>query len=162
MDQVEQFLAESQGDTYPSMKFQHLKDYVKGTIIETRLDTRESTFKPGTEETTLLISVEVIQGRGVVGVKVDEGRAHEQPIEEHERVTIWVKRGLMAAAVSQAVKEAGARKPTEGGTLTLAFVEERDTGKGNPAKVYKASYTPPANGVSAEDFNNFASDDIPF
>lgn len=143
-DEVAQFLSESQGDIYPSMKFQNLHDFVLGTIIETRLDRRDSRFRPGEVEESLLISLAVEKGRGVVGVKVDDARAHEQPIDAHPRVTVWVKRGLMAAAVSQAVRAAGAKTLAEGGTFGIAFVEEKDTGKGNPAKVYRASYEPPA------------------
>jgi hypothetical protein len=160
MNEVEQFLSESQGDVYPSMKFQKLSDFVKGTIIETRIDKRESRFRPGEIETSLLVSLEVNEARGVMGVKVDDARAQEQPINCGDRVTVWVKRGFMAAAVSEAVREAGVKTLAEGGVFTIAFTEEKDTGKGNPAKVYRASYKPPAHkheDTAPQDF-----DEIPF
>ena len=169
-DDVTQFLSESQGDIYPSMKFQKLNDFVKGTIIETRLDQRESRFHPGEIETSLLVSLEVDKGRGVVGVKADDDRAQEQPVDKQERVTVWIKRGFMAAAVSQAVREAGDKTLVEGGIFTLAFIEEKDTGKGNPAKVYKASYAPPIQTDAVEFLEHDVApqdpaptdDDIPF
>lgn len=164
-DEVTQFLNESQGDVYPSMKFQKLNDYVKGTIIEMRLDKRDSRFHAGEIETSLLVSLQVESGRGVVGVKVDDARAQEQPVGEQAQVTVWVKRGLMAAAVSQARKEAGAKTLVEGGIFTIAFIEEKDTGKGNPAKVYRASYQAPAHQHDESGFPqdpDGSDDSIPF
>lgn len=63
--------------------------------------------------------------------------------------SLWVKPGAMAGALSKALSEAGATTIEAGGTLGMVFVEERDTGKGNPLKIYAAKYVPPAPAVDA-------------
>lgn len=65
--------------------------------------------------------------------------------------TVWIKEGLMAQAVAKAVADVGAETLAEGGTLAIVFSDERDTGKGNPLKIFEARYTPPARGVAVDD-----------
>lgn len=73
-------------------------------------------------------------------------------------VTLWVKDGPMAQAVAKAVSDAGERTLAEGGKLAVVFVDEKDTGKGNPLKLYEAKYEAPAKGVDVGSiFDQFAS-----
>lgn len=60
--------------------------------------------------------------------------------------------GNMSAAIKDAVAAAGASSIAEGGTLKVRFDSEKDTGKGNPLKEFKAKYEPPVATVSVDDF----------
>lgn len=53
-------------------------------------------------------------------------------------------------AVAEALKEAGTNELLVGGQIKLRHEEDRDTGKGNPEKIYRAKYTPPPAGMSME------------
>src|SRR5262245_5882142 len=64
--------------------------------------------------------------------------------------TLWVKPGSMAQAVRDAVKAAGTAEMAEGGELAIAYTGERDTGKGNPMKLYTAKYKPPVGALNVE------------
>jgi hypothetical protein len=57
----------------------------------------------------------------------------------------------MAQAIREAVKAAGTSEMAEGGELAIAYTGERDTGKGNPMKLYQAKYKPPAGAINVED-----------
>ena len=56
-------------------------------------------------------------------------------------ITLWIKDGTMGQAVATA---AGSDGIEEGGKLSLEFTSERDTGKGNPLKLFKATYEAPS------------------
>jgi hypothetical protein len=72
-------------------------------------------------------------------------------------VTLWVKEGTMGAAVSKAVADAGEKTLAEGGKLAVIYTDDKDTGKGNPLKMYEARYEPPAKGVDVGSiFDNLA------
>jgi hypothetical protein len=132
VSEAEAFLSEAAAGRYPafSWKDQPVGTSVSGRIVEVpRVVTNENKFT-GKEETSLVVPL-------------------EQP--DGEVVTLWVKKGFMASAVAEAVREAGAKGLAEGGTLAVKFIEERDTGKGNPAKVYRAKYTAPAPTVAIDD-----------
>lgn len=55
-------------------------------------------------------------------------------------VTWWVKPGPQAQALSDAVGGLGL---AEGGLLEAVFTAEKDTGKGNPLKLFEATYEAP-------------------
>ena len=51
-------------------------------------------------------------------------------------------------AIAKAIQEAGAEELLEGAELKILHSEDRDTGKGNAEKIYRATYTPPAKGMT--------------
>lgn len=51
-------------------------------------------------------------------------------------------------AIAKAIQEAGADELLEGAELKILHSEDRDTGKGNAEKLYRATYTPPAKGMA--------------
>lgn len=56
---------------------------------------------------------------------------------------IWPRKGSpMASAIAQALREAGLGELAEGQTLKLRFDSEKDTGKGQPMKVFRAKIEP--------------------
>lgn len=117
------------GDRYPAFKFENVGDTVRGVIVERpRVVDVDNNGKA--------------EKRMVVAVTQDDG----------ETVSIWVKPGFSAAAVKEALTAAGADGLVEGGTFAMKLDELRDTGKPSPAKVFKASYKPPApSGVGVDD-----------
>ena len=57
---------------------------------------------------------------------------------------LFVKSGLVKA-IRQAMRNAKAKAPAPGGVLTVTYAEDGPKpARGYPAKVYEASYTPPA------------------
>ena len=57
---------------------------------------------------------------------------------------MWVRKGFLAGAIKDACEEAGVKGVAKGGKLVVALTELRDTGKPQPAYVFKAKYEPPA------------------
>ena len=161
-DDVQAFLNESSGDFYPAMKFKTIGDFVTGKILDVpRVVEQPKIGNASVMVKKLLINLEVHKGKGVAGARDEDGTKEEVPVKSVPVVTVWVGQGLMAAAVSQAAKDAGeGTKIAEGGTLTLSYIEDKDTGKGNPAKVYRAKYEAPPRGVNVD--LEFDSDDSPF
>ena len=51
-------------------------------------------------------------------------------------------------AIAEAIAVAGAEELLEGATLNIKHESNKDTGKGNPEKLYKATYTPPVKGMA--------------
>ena len=121
MSSVDDFLQSALGGRFEAASFETIGKGVAGTIVGT----------PKVAETqygTRLV-VDLMQADG-------------------SGVTVWIREGLMAAAVGQAAKDAtGTTSLAEGGKLAIVLTGERDTGKGNPAKEYQARYEPPAGAV---------------
>lgn len=64
---------------------------------------------------------------------------------------IWPRKGsAMAGAIAQALRDANLNELIQGQTLKLRFDSTKDTGKGNPMKVFKARITA-ANPRATED-----------
>lgn len=65
--------------------------------------------------------------------------------------TIYVSSGKMKRAIANAIQAAGADDVAVGGLLTVTYVADDPNSKNpaNPAKLYEASYTPPASGLAA-------------
>ena len=163
-EEVRSFLAaNSAGEGYPAMRFVTLKDYIKGRICDPpRVIETENRFHKGQMESALVLNLEVEAARGTVYLHTEDGK-EEVKAQGQEHLTLWVKSGFMAQALADAVREAGDKDITEGAVVTVAWVDSRDTGKGNPAKIYKASYEPPARGVSVDEIAGDDSDeDFPF
>lgn len=115
-----------------SFKFETIGDTVRGVVTYLgSWEERENRFT-GQLETILKI-----------GITPDGG----------EQVAIWPRRGsAMMRAIADAVVSSGATSLEEGGTLAVKFSETKDTGKGQPAKLFVAKYEPPkASGVKSSD-----------
>jgi hypothetical protein len=60
-----------------------------------------------------------------------------------EMTYVWPRKGsAMAQAIAEALREAGQNELAEGQTLKLRFDSTKDTGKGQPMKVFRARITP--------------------
>lgn len=121
MSNAMQFLKQSSGESYEAVKFTTVGDHVIGTIIGEPTPVERPSLKDGSAETQLPINLET---------------------EEGPR-TLWVRKGFLAGAIAEAVDKTGAAGLVAGGKLTVQFSEERDTGKPNKAKVFRAKYEPP-------------------
>lgn len=64
-------------------------------------------------------------------------------------------------AIAAAVHASGADELLVGGELRIKHSEDRKTPKGNPEKIYAATYTPPAKGVAMASATP-ADDEAPF
>lgn len=137
------FLEESSGSAYPGFKFKNLKDGIKGRIVEKpRLVEVDDMNKPGQKVKKLVLAIEATAVQGVYGVKDDSGRRTEAQAKPGETYAVWVGKGFMAQAVNDAVKAANADGLKEGDTFSIQYVEDKDTGKPQPAKVYGAKLEP--------------------
>lgn len=125
-----EFLNSYGGDSHPAFKFTNVGDTINGTIAE----------KPRVVDTKNM-NTQAPEKKLVIPVQTEDGI-----------FSVWVKAGFAANAVKEALKEAGADGLLEGGTFAMKLVELRDTGKPQPAKVFKAKYTPPApSGVNVDE-----------
>lgn len=128
-DPFSDFADRNAGEQHDIFKFKAIGDTVVGTLTEkVRVKDIKSKFTGEMEETA------------IINVRTDAG----------EEWSLFVKRGGLLNAIAAAVREHGAgTKLEEGGRLAVRFTSEVDTGKGNPAKVYEATYKPPAQPVAA-------------
>jgi hypothetical protein len=122
-DDARDFLRGAMAGKYPGAKFDTVGDTVAG----------------------------IIEGEPKV-VETQYGRRLLVDLKQGDRgTTLWVKEGPMAQAVAKAVADAGVETVAEGGKLAVVFSDEKDTGKGNPLKLFEARYEPPAGGVKIDD-----------
>lgn len=93
--------------------------------------------------------VELVAVDGSTALKGTEGV--DGVIEAGDEVTLWVKPGLMAAAIRTAITAAGADGLSEGDTLAVQYTGdgEKKPGK-NPPKIYAAQYQPAKAAVSVD------------
>jgi hypothetical protein len=115
-----------------AFKFAQIGDKVQGTVTYIgQWDTHTNNF--GDQETSLKIVLDTGNG---------------------EMAAIYPKKGsTQAQAIAEAIKEAGQSRLEVGATLGVKFSGEKDTGKGNPLKLFKAQYEAPKAGASFEDEN---------
>jgi hypothetical protein len=118
-DDVNRFLQNAGAGRYPNASFEAIGTRYEGTIIGVP---KVTSTQFGDR---LLIDL-------------------ENPSYKGGGITLWIKDGTMGQAVATAVGDAGLE---EGGKFAIEFVSERDTGKGNPLKLYKAQYEPPVSKV---------------
>jgi hypothetical protein len=115
---------------------------LSGTILETPRIVNQPNLNTGQPEDNLVVSI--------------------RTADDHE-FALWVRRGFLAQAISDAVREAGADGLAEGGTLHVKHTAMKDTGKPQPARVFKARYQPPApSSVSPADIFGDDKQDEPF
>lgn len=120
-------LSESSGN----VGFREIGDTVHGVITST----------PRVVETQygdrLVFDVESLDG---TTAQTENGQ-----IQNGDTVTVWVKPGAMARAVSSSVKTDGATGLAIGGTLALKHSALGDKKPGrHPAKLFESKYTQPA------------------
>lgn len=108
-------------------------------------------------------------GQTIAGIIMDEPRVVKRPnlndgspekqmpinldVDGTPR-TLWVRAGQLAGAIKDAYEAAGCDGLAKGGKLGVKYVEDQDTGKPNPMKVFAAKYEPPVqqpNETSMED-----------
>jgi hypothetical protein len=123
MSDVKSFLDSSSGSRYPAYKWGVPGAVLAGEIIETPRVIERPNLNTNEPEDNLIIPIRTSEG--------------------HE-FALWVRRGFLAQAIADAVKEAGADGLAEGGKLAVKHTENRDTGRPQPARVFKAKYEPPA------------------
>lgn len=125
----------SGGGGYPGVYFGRKGDTVKGVILsKPRIVT--VTNDRGIDEQRLVVELKALDG-----CTADHGKkGADGVIQAGTEVSLWVKPGLMASAISDAVKAADAKGLAEGDTLAVQFSDEKETGKPQPAKVYTAAY----------------------
>ncbi len=129
---VSSFLNESDYEKHESFKFDVIGATIKGTIAEPpRLVEVDDLNNPGVKVKKLVVAID--NGTDVYAV--------------------WVGKGLLAQAISKAVKAAGAAEVAEGGTLAIRHTGVAEpTQRGfNGAKQYAAQYTAPAKGADIDD-----------
>lgn len=118
------------GEKHPGFKFSNIGDTIKGLIVERpRVVDVDKIGAPGVKEKKL-----------VVAVRDDNGNTW----------ALWAK-GNMAAAIKDACTKANVAGIAEGGTIAVRFQDEKDTGKGNPLKVFTAAYQAPVQTTSVDD-----------
>ena len=166
-DGVDDFFDNIGGAGAPSIKMSDVNDGVIG-VIETQFRTEAKEF--GTDKVKLdrktgepvmqLVVILATNFRNWDRVakvplidKDDKSKGTKDPSEDDGRRAVYIEPWTnLHAAVGKAIQEgAGAKGPLrDGGTLGVKITELRDTGKGNPLKIFAAQYTPPA--ASGGDF----------
>lgn len=164
------------GSGAPSAKLKDAGDFVHGEIVDQFMieATDFSTKKPKVDTKTgktimQLVVVVQTENRGWANVakvpvvdKDDPRSPQKDPSEDDGRRAVYVEPWTnIHAAVGKARQEAhdGAKGPlANGGTLGVQITELKDTGKGNPLKIHRAKYVPPAASTpDAGFFNETAS-----
>jgi hypothetical protein len=93
----------------------------------------------------------VIELRAAEGCTASKGKmGADGPIAVGDEVSLWVKSGFMASAVRDAVRAVNGAGLAVGDTIAVAYSEDKETGKPQPAKVYQARYTPAKAAVSVD------------
>lgn len=118
-----------------SFKFAAIGDTIEGTVTYVG-DWQTQTNKFNNRE------------EDVARIGIDTGNGEVQ--------YVWPRRGsAMASAIAEAMREARINDLAEGVVLKLRFDSEKDTGKGQPMKVFRAKVTagePVAAAVDEEPF----------
>lgn len=112
-------LAAPSGNTF---KFEAIGDTVEGVV----------SYVGDWDEQTNKFNGNVEQ---VARIGIDTGNG--------EIAYVWPRKGSpMAQAVAEALREAGVDELVAGATLKIQFASEKDTGKPQKMKVYRAKVTP--------------------
>lgn len=123
MNEANEFLQNASGTSYPAVKFDSVGDTFIGDIFETPMVVERPALNPPHD----------LEKQLVINLTAPDGT---------ER-TLWVRKGFLAQAISEAVATTGAAGLEVGGKLAVKRDADRDTGKIKPAYTYKVKYTPP-------------------
>lgn len=166
-DGTENFFDNIGGAGAPSIKLSAVNDGVIG-VIETQFKAEAKEF--GTDKVKLdrktgepimqlvvILQTDLRNWDRVAKVplvdKDDKSKGTKDPSEDDGRRALYIEpwTNLHAAVGKAIVDGTGSKGPLrDGGTLGVKITELRDTGKGNPLKVFAAQYTAPA--ASGGDF----------
>lgn len=133
------------GERYPGFKLGKIGDFIEGELVE------EPRVVPTTDDKGNTVNKLVLAVKAVKGQSHDPRTKEPIDVPAGEVFSLWVKGGFGAGALKQALADAGKQSLEAGATLTFAYVEDKPTGKPQPAKVYKAKYLPPSGGVNLDD-----------
>lgn len=122
MSEADEFLKANSGSKYPAFKFQNVGDTAAGTIIDEPKVVERPNLNDGKLEKQLIINLQPDNG---------------------EPGTLWVRAGLMAAAIQEAVNDVDAEGLQEGGRLAVQFSGTRPSKFPQPAKEFRAQYQAP-------------------
>lgn len=127
----------------PAAKFDNLNDIVKGNVVDSAVSqqTDFATKKPKFYDDGNPMM------QAVITLQTDE---RDPSVEDDDgRRKVYVK-GQMTQALRDALRASGPNTKLEiGGVLAVQFIESEPSGKGNPKKIYRAQYRPPAPGTDA-------------
>lgn len=145
----------------PSFKFKEIGSFVRGEVVS-QFKTQQMDFadpdkglffKDGSPRMQINVTLQtnLRNWDGVTRIPTDGKDGPElDPSEDDGKRRIYVK-AEMQKAVGAAIKAAGAPGLRTGGTLAVKLTDTKDVGKGNPANIYEAKYTPPVAGAETDD-----------
>ena len=134
------------GSGAPGAKFPSVGTVVKGEILETGVSQQRDY---GTGELKFWSDGNPMM-QAVLTIQTAE-RDPEITDDDGQR-RLFISSRKMRDAVRDAVKTAGAKTLEVGGTITVQYTGDGEpTGNGNPPKLYRAKYEPPAAGINLED-----------
>jgi hypothetical protein len=129
-DDVRDFLDESSGSKYPSFKFDAVDVGIRGKIVERpKVIERPALSPPHDLEKQLIVVLDPV-GAG----------------NEDDYRTVWIRKGFMAQAISDAITESKTAGLEIGGDLAIQHTGTKapKTVGHSPAKLYRAKYHAPA------------------
>lgn len=124
------------GSSNPGVYFDKIGAMVVGDIIGTP---RATTLIDDRGRANNVLIVDLLAHEGCTALKGKKGA--EGAISAGDLLALFIRAGLMAQAVSDALRTVGAKGLRAGDTLAIAYSGDKDTGKPQPAKVYQARYT---------------------
>lgn len=144
----------------PSAKLKDKKDFVKGEVVDlfyipmTKFGTDEILKNDdGSVREQLVIILQTASRNWDKVAKVPtgaDGSAKPAELDEGKRAVYVPKFTNIYAALGKAVKTAGATDVLVGGNFGIVVEDLQDTGKGNPLKVFRAKYEPPAKSAAVD------------
>jgi hypothetical protein len=133
---VKDWLNDAGGDfsKYPAFKFRDIGDAIVGRIVETPRLADVPDINGKGMVTKLIICIETqASSKGFTG----PAQVYD-PITVGETYSLWLGKGYQAQAANEALKKAGVDGFREDDVFAMAFTEEKDTGKPQPARIYEA------------------------
>lgn len=131
----------SSGDKLPGFVFARIDDGVRGTVDRAQLVEVKTDRGPATK---LVLELTVLGSKGGVVEKDGDFITAVHDVPAGEKIAVWLPSGFGIGAMSDAVREAGAKGIDIGAEVSIKLAERRDTGKPKPANVYKCTYKAPA------------------
>jgi hypothetical protein len=170
MSDTDNFFDDAVRTSAPSFKFITKGDFVKGEIVDQFVTTAKVFAKDEEKldrdgrpipQLGVVIQTDLRNWDHVSRVpKVDrtDRNSPERPASEDDgkRTIFFEKWTNIYGAMGRAVYEATGKKGGvhNGGILGVQWFDEEDTGKGQPLKKYRATYTPPSANASGDFFGD--------
>ena len=131
---------------------QYLIDYVPFSKTEVAKDERTGDV---IKQLVVVLQTEQRNWDGVAKIPTvskDDKTPKEASLDDGKRAIYLRRFTNIHAAVGKAVKGAGKDALENGGKLAVKFLDEEDTGKGNPLKKFGAKYEPPTAVADSDGF----------